>query len=222
MRSRQYTMWNQEEKQRLQEVVLNNTFCGRISWEEVSKEFPQRSKQQCKSIYMNSIKDNTSQSVMDSSLNTEQWTKSQKGSLYIIARFYKLDWEMIRQNYYQLYSIQQLNKLYFAFDSDYARFRSNLFKLENWDHINTNIMSKEEAIDVYNTAKIMEYRLEKMHNSLSFNHQQIREPEIFAQETFLELERNFDFIEIQVLEEISNIHNIQTLYENALQLIRMK
>lgn len=55
-RKRGYVAWTREEKNKLQLLVDQNQHGYRIDWKKVQQEFPCRTKQQCKSLYMNLIK----------------------------------------------------------------------------------------------------------------------------------------------------------------------
>ena len=48
-----YSFWTQSEKNELLERVSENRAGGRIDWETICLYFPERTKQQCKSVFNN-------------------------------------------------------------------------------------------------------------------------------------------------------------------------
>ncbi|CAL6084394.1 Myb-like_DNA-binding domain-containing protein [Hexamita inflata] len=67
-----YNFWTEQEINQLYKVARQNEIGGRVDWQRVQKQFPHRTKQQCKSYYLNIIKTQIKQNKSNSSASATQ------------------------------------------------------------------------------------------------------------------------------------------------------
>ncbi|CAL6015622.1 Myb-like_DNA-binding domain-containing protein [Hexamita inflata] len=116
--------WFDDDEKQL--VVLANHYQEKglkINWDEISKEFENRTRQQCKSYYTNVIK---------SKLNITQrenhrWTNEEKMQLLCCAIVYDKDWKSIQYNYFQQFSIKQIQCQYSSLELEIQE-RAEVYK----------------------------------------------------------------------------------------------
>ena len=51
-----YAYWTTEDRERLARLAREYTRNGKIDWDSVGEQFPDRTRQQCKSFYQNVLK----------------------------------------------------------------------------------------------------------------------------------------------------------------------
>ena len=99
--------------------------------------------------------------------DTNQWSREQLGVLYIVARFYKKDWSLVQQNYYQQKTMAELSRVYARFETQFKEFKKNMGLAQRWDG-KTSLFTEEEAKVLYNTAVIQQYRLKLLKISTQY------------------------------------------------------
>ncbi|CAL5970532.1 Myb-like_DNA-binding domain-containing protein [Hexamita inflata] len=92
-----YKNWTEIEKQQLVAVVeQSKRKCGQVDWDEVAKQMPSRSRQQCKSYFMNILK----KSYDISMVRYHTWTEKEVKLLLWCTETENKNWDIIHQNYF--------------------------------------------------------------------------------------------------------------------------
>lgn len=93
-----YNRWDEEEKCKLitiiREYIDNNK---KIDWQAVQSHFPNRTMQQCKSIYFNKLK--ADYSITHKSYHT--WSQDDAMYVYFYGLIFKCDWKLIQETYFR-------------------------------------------------------------------------------------------------------------------------
>ncbi|CAL6115532.1 Myb-like_DNA-binding domain-containing protein [Hexamita inflata] len=97
MYNKEYKNWTELERSQLVAVVeQSKRKCGQVNWDEVAKCMPSRSRQQCKSYFMNIMKKDCDMKMV----KYHTWTEQEVGLLLWCAEAESKNWDTIQQNYF--------------------------------------------------------------------------------------------------------------------------
>ena len=109
----------------------------------------------------------------------------------------------------------EIEAAYNRYKGEYELFRSKLIDFESCDLGQTNL-SLEDAMEFYNDAAIVKYKLQLMEQTFAYQSEQlIKPPRLFNIETYNVIRPHFDLIEAQVLRALCTIHNMDTIKQRA-------
>ncbi|CAL6087908.1 Myb-like_DNA-binding domain-containing protein [Hexamita inflata] len=104
-----YKNWTETEKSQLVAVVeQSKRKCGQVDWDEVAKQMPSRSRQQCKSYFMNILK----KSYDISMVRYHTWTEKEVKLLLWCTETENKNWDIIQQNYFPSLTKHKLQAKY--------------------------------------------------------------------------------------------------------------
>lgn len=91
-----YAYWTAEDRQLLIKLVHECTRNRKIDWDSVGEQFPDRTRQQCKSFYQNVLKKELG--VVQK--QHHRWTMDDKTILWYTAMTYSKDFATIQKLYF--------------------------------------------------------------------------------------------------------------------------
>lgn len=139
-----------------------------------------------------------------------------------MARFYKKDWALVQQNYYQQKTMTELSRVYARFEEYFEEFKKNMGLAQRWDG-KTPLFGEEEAKVLYNTAVIQQYRLKLLKISAQCGPLgSLKKPEVYPVDCYLSLDGSPDLIEMQVLTDIDELYDVKLIIENMKTMIDKK
>ncbi|CAL5987788.1 Myb-like_DNA-binding domain-containing protein [Hexamita inflata] len=105
MYNKEYKNWTELEKSQLVAVVeRSKRKCGQVDWDEVARCMPSRSRQQCKSYFMNIMKKDCDVKMV----KYHTWTEQEVGLLLWCTEVESKNWEAIQRNYFSGLTKHQL------------------------------------------------------------------------------------------------------------------
>ncbi|CAL6085969.1 Myb-like_DNA-binding domain-containing protein [Hexamita inflata] len=109
MLTKEYKIWTESDRQQLITAIQQSKRkCGQVDWDEVTKCMPSRSRQQCKSYFMNIMKKDCDVKMV----KYHTWTEQEVNILLTQAEVEHKNWEVIKHNYFPNLSSHQIQAKY--------------------------------------------------------------------------------------------------------------
>ncbi|CAL5987757.1 Myb-like_DNA-binding domain-containing protein [Hexamita inflata] len=125
MQSKQYKIWTELDRQQLIAAIeQSKRKCGQVDWDEVAKCMPSRSRQQCKSYFMNIMKKDCDVKMV----KYHTWTEQEENILLQQAVVEHKNWEVIKHNYFPNLSSHQIQAKFAYLQQQQTRANTKLAK----------------------------------------------------------------------------------------------
>ncbi|CAL5987755.1 Myb-like_DNA-binding domain-containing protein [Hexamita inflata] len=146
MQSKQYKIWTELDRQQLIAAIeQSKRKCGQVDWDEVAKCMPSRSRQQCKSYFMNIMKKDCDVKMV----KYHTWTEQEVGLLLKCAEVESKNWEVIQQNYFPGLNAHQIQAKHSYLLQQQAKAKEKSMMLSR---MNQNQNSPQTANNSYDLA----------------------------------------------------------------------
>ncbi|CAL5992467.1 Myb-like_DNA-binding domain-containing protein [Hexamita inflata] len=109
MSNKEYKTWSEQDKKQLISAIEQaKRKCGQIDWDDVALNMSGRSRQQCKSYFMNILRKESNVDMV----KYHTWTQLEVDTLMNCVQLENKNWDLIRQNYFPSLTNHQLQAKY--------------------------------------------------------------------------------------------------------------